>query len=133
MFPVDSFWRASQRRNNLPFHCSQIPRVNDVRLQASECSKEIEIKAKILPLTLVERHDFNIFSIDSLSELRVTFKADDCVPITFRWNMVDQIHQTVLQPSNPQVMNHMDNQRRLACNLPDLYVILPAASDPLHS
>ena len=68
-----------------------------------------------------------------LPKIRIALEADDRMAITFGWNMVDQIYQPVLQATDSQMVNQMDNQRRLPDHLPDVHAILSAANDPLHS
>ena len=107
--------------------------MHDIRFQSPECFEEIEINTEIVSLALVQRHDFHILPHDPLPEIGVSLQTNDGMPVTLGWNMIDQVYKSIFKTPNTQVMNYMNNKRRLLSALVDFARPGPMTSACLHS
>src|SRR5690606_493378 len=91
---------------------AEIAGVYNIRLQPLEGFEEIDINTEIVPLALMQRHDFHILGSDAAAKIGVSLQTNNGMSITLGRNMIDQVHQAVFQAPDTQVINYMDDKRR---------------------
>ena len=84
VFAVHSCPRSRKGCNHLAFHGSQITRMNDIGLQAPECSEKIDIKLEIMSIALVQRDNLHVLADNPAPEVRIPLQANYGMPVAIR-------------------------------------------------
>jgi hypothetical protein len=88
------------------------------RPQLPERSPAAQVHANILAWALVKRQQLDPAPTDSISKAGVPRQCEHCVLRQILWQIVDQIHEPVLQPAEVQPVNDMNYQWRLHQHAP---------------
>jgi hypothetical protein len=79
--------------------------VDDGRLQLSQQSPELAVQAEVVSRALVQRVNVDVSAFHPCTELGVVRETNDHVAISLGRHRVNEVDETVLQPSDRKSMD----------------------------
>jgi len=57
--------------------------------------------------------DLNIAAADPIAKIRSRCHTDDCVPVRIVWEVIDEVDEAILQPTDCQPIDDVTDERTL--------------------
>src|SRR5260221_671000 len=100
--------RMSRRQHSL--ERANVASMDDVRAQAIQQPPQPELGHRAVARRFVEGQHGNVATRQTLTELRVARQTDDRMAKALRGNTIDQIYQSVFEPTHVQAMDDVSDQ-----------------------
>ena len=80
------------------------------RPQSSQDPPHPPVSAKVLTAALADLVDLNITAADPIAKIRCHCHADDCVPVRIVREVVDEIDEAILKPTDGQPIDDVTDE-----------------------
>lgn len=59
---------------------------------------------------LTQRDELDIRPLDALTEISDFGQRQNCVPVSLRWHVIDEVDNAILEPASGKAIHHMKHQ-----------------------
>ena len=112
MLTVDALADARKPPEHRAIESSDVPRMEYRGLESSYKAVESQIRGEILAGPLSQLMNTNSFHGQAVSELRRFSQRNDAMTKPLSLRCIDQIHDTIFEPTVIESIDNMSNQRK---------------------